>query len=547
MRFATRSQNGVPLLASILLFFLVLLSPLGAQPVTVTVSTQNPDGQVVEAELYVRGEGKIWKPVGVSGRQFVLQPGEYRLNQKSKKVNFDLILRREGYLDLVETVSEDVSESLRIESELVPSTAVVTMQTKPPGCKFYHPKEDEPEGYLGQDPLSLDSAKFLMPNTPLGWAGPAYRVRSVDVVARKPGYRDQEVVLGPEFWSSKVYPPEAIVLTPEGGLLAFYQRNPARSWVLLSVSGVAVVVFGVLGLRTRRRLLFARKLEGLRADSSDPWSGSELGSYRLGQPLGEGGMSAVYIGVPIVTLDPEQAVAVKIIHRRLAADPDFLARFHREVQVSGALTHPNIVELVDWGNQDGVLFMILELVKGESLARRLKTETSLPEILDTLISVARALVYAHQQGVIHRDIKPENVMIAEGGEVKVMDFGIAKKHDATTITATGAVFGTPAYLPPEQAKSKEVTAAADQYSFGVMAYEMLAGELPFKADEPLQMILKHLRERPPSLTDTRPELPESLAQLVDRMLSREPADRHQSMEEVLIILEAVRVSVVPTT
>ena len=248
-------------------------------------------------------------------------------------------------------------------------------------------------------------------------------------------------------------------------------------------------------------------------------------------------MGSVYLAVPKESLEKVEAVAVKVIHRRLAGDPEFLSRFHREVKVAGELIHPNIVECFDWGNQDGLLFLVLELLEGEPLSARVRPNAPVEEVVRCLLQVARALVYAHKEGVVHRDIKPENVMVTRDGVVKVMDFGLAKKHDASTLTATGAIFGTPAYLPPEQARSEPVDAAADQYSFGVMAFELLAGERPYQADEPVQMMLKHVSAPVPSVLEHRPDIPPELATMIARMMAKKPGDRYPSMQDVLAELE----------
>ena len=261
-------------------------------------------------------------------------------------------------------------------------------------------------------------------------------------------------------------------------------------------------------------------------------SGRELGGYRLGRKLGEGGMAAVYIAYPS---GKTESVAVKLVHSRVEGE-EFRDRFLREVKVIAELVHRNIVEFKDWGEQDGKLYLVMELVEGETLTRKLREDIPLSEALGYLVAVAEALEYAHKKGVLHRDVKPENVMVTGRGQVKVMDFGLAKKHDATTLTATGAIFGTPAYIPPEQAKSETVAETGDQYSFGVMAFQLLTGRLPFDSEEPLNMILKHVQESPPSVRELRPEIPEDLSSAVLRMLSKDPVDRFTSMGEVRELL-----------
>ncbi|HXE71449.1 MAG TPA: serine/threonine-protein kinase, partial [Candidatus Nitrosotenuis sp.] len=283
-----------------------------------------------------------------------------------------------------------------------------------------------------------------------------------------------------------------------------------------------------------------RRLDELqaRADQSDPLAMTVLGRYRLVERLGSGGMASVYRGLPEDTLDANQAVAVKVMQKDLAQEEEFRRRFHREIKVVKGLHHPNIVSLIDWGEQDGLLYLVMELVRGQPLTSRIP-ETGLPlgQAMQYLRPLFAALLYAHSQNVIHRDLKPDNVMVDEQGRVKVMDFGLAKSHDVSRITRTGSAMGTPAYMPPEQFTGGSPDQRSDQYSLGVVIYEMLTGRRPFEEEDTMVMLFKHMSEPPPPLRSLRPDLPEAVEPVVLRMLNKDPEERYPDLAAALQALE----------
>lgn len=267
--------------------------------------------------------------------------------------------------------------------------------------------------------------------------------------------------------------------------------------------------------RKRRRvadLRVARLRElGKTFDRQDPWLGRRLGAYRLVERLGAGGMAAVYRALDEETLEEREPVAVKVLHGRPSRDAE--ERFRREAMVCSRLNHPNLVRILDAGDQDGVLYLAMELVRGQTLRGRRASRAVVQEIF-------AGVGAAHSLGIVHRDLKPDNIMITAQGRVVVMDFGLARRDDLVRATATGGVIGTPAYMAPEQIRGEEVDARADQYSLGVMLYEMLAGALPFEG-EPLTLLMKHLSESPSPLP--APYSP------VMRMLEKQPQDRFPSL------------------
>ena len=249
------------------------------------------------------------------------------------------------------------------------------------------------------------------------------------------------------------------------------------------------------------------------------------GRYELQEPLGSGGMAAVYRACDRQGGRP---CAVKVLADVLARDDVFRRRFRHEAASAGGLTHPRIVTIYGWG-QDGLRqFIAMEYVGGGTLQERLQRDgrMSETEALAIAAEVADALAYAHGRHVVHRDIKPHNILMTEDGHVKVADFGIAITLNATSLTRTGTVMGSAPYLSPEQAKGDAAGPASDQYALGIVLYEMLAGRVPFSGEAPVAVALKHLHEAPRSLCDLRPDVSPATVALVDRLLAKEPRDRY---------------------
>lgn len=292
----------------------------------------------------------------------------------------------------------------------------------------------------------------------------------------------------------------------------------------------------------REKELWKRKemLESIITDT-DPLLKKVLGGYYLTARIGRGGMSKVYRALPESTLDLDDAVAVKVIDEELATSEEYRARFRREVEVSASLNHPNTVKLLDWGENGDVLFMVQELIEGQTLKEALKTPLSQARFVHIFLPILKALKAAHGKGVVHRDLKPSNVMITPNDVVKLMDFGLAKAnkpgHD---LTRTGDAFGTPIYMSPEQISGGAVEPAADMYSLGVMAFELLTGRLPFDTGEdPMSVMLAHLQQDPYRVSQFRPDVDPQLDELVSRLLIKDPAERLVDIEVVVSVLEEI--------
>ncbi len=250
------------------------------------------------------------------------------------------------------------------------------------------------------------------------------------------------------------------------------------------------------------------------------------GRYRLIAPLGDGGMATIWRAVD-EQLDRE--VAVKLLRPQFSADPGFTARFKQEARAAGGLSHPNIVSVYDYGTDgaDGDQYIVMELVEGRDLSAILRDRGALStdDSVRIAIGVAGALEVAHRKGIVHRDVKPGNILITDGGDVKVTDFGIARAVSEASMTVTGTTLGSVHYFSPEQARGDEVTGASDVYALAIVLYEMLTGRRPFEGDSAAAVALKRLNEDPPRPSSIGHTLPAGLEAILMRALSREAADR----------------------
>src|SRR5437588_6389995 len=250
------------------------------------------------------------------------------------------------------------------------------------------------------------------------------------------------------------------------------------------------------------------------------------GPYRLECRLGVGGMSTVYIAFDQRL---ERPVAIKLLAEHLADDPAFVSRFRREALAAARLVHPNIVQVFDFGFDEGQHqhFIVMEHVSGHSCAELLRDRGHLDvdQAVEIVGQACRGLEYAHRNRCVHRDVKPGNLLVSDSEVVKLADFGIARATDQSSITQVGSVLGTAAYLAPEQARGEEAGARADIYSLGVVAYQLLSGRLPYEASSLSELALKQQRESPAPLDQLNREVPPSLARAVELALSIDQADR----------------------
>lgn len=268
------------------------------------------------------------------------------------------------------------------------------------------------------------------------------------------------------------------------------------------------------------------------------------GRYKVLSRLGSGGMADVFLA------EDQQLgrkVALKLLHGRFAADPDFVERFRREAQSAAGLQHPHVVSVYDRGSWDDTYYIAMEYLPGRSLKQLIREEAPLDPVraIDIALQLVQAASFAHRRGIIHRDLKPHNVIIDDSDEAKVTDFGIARAG-ASDMTETGSIMGTAQYLSPEQAQGYSVGAASDLYSIGVVLYEMLTGTVPFDADAAVTIALKHVSEAPRALRELNPSVPPELEQVVLWTLNKNPADRPASADELIAALKSARAALLGT-
>ena len=254
--------------------------------------------------------------------------------------------------------------------------------------------------------------------------------------------------------------------------------------------------------------------------------------YRLEAKLGSGGMSTVYLARD-TTLD--RPVAVKVMHREMSEQADQLERFRQEARAVAKLSHPNVVAVIDAGEDGGHPYIVFEYVEGETLKQRINRVGALDpqEALAYAIEIARGLTVAHARSMVHRDIKPQNVLIDAEGRAKLTDFGISRQLEEDGMTATGRVLGTTDYVAPEQAMGHPVDQRSDIYSLGVVLYEMLIGQVPFHADSQVGVAMKHVNEELPDVQTRRPEVSAAAALVVERATAKDPRERYQDAGELI--------------
>jgi len=253
--------------------------------------------------------------------------------------------------------------------------------------------------------------------------------------------------------------------------------------------------------------------------------------YEIVKSIGEGGMANVYLAVDLIL---NRKVAIKILRGDLANDEKFIRRFQREALAASSLSHPNIVEMYDVGEDNGNYYIVMEYIEGKTLKQLLKKRGHLTvgEAVDIMLQITDGMVHAHDSYIIHRDLKPQNIMIQEDGQIKITDFGIAMALNSTQLTQTNSVMGSVHYLPPEQASGKGSTIKSDIYSMGILFYELLTGVLPFKGDNAVEIALKQMKEAIPSVRKQNPNIPQSVENIIIRATAKNPKNRYNDTREM---------------
>ena len=253
--------------------------------------------------------------------------------------------------------------------------------------------------------------------------------------------------------------------------------------------------------------------------------------YEIVKSIGEGGMANVYLANDKIL---DRKVAIKVLRGDLSSDDKFIRRFQREALSVSNLSHPNIVEVYDVGEEDGEYYIVMEYIEGKTLKQLLKKRESLTltEVIDIMTQLTDGISHAHESYIIHRDIKPQNIMIQDDGRIKITDFGIAMALNATQLTQTNSVMGSVHYLPPEQASGKGATVKSDIYSMGILMYELLTGTVPFKGDNAVEIALKHMKDKIPSIRKQDPSIPQSVENILLKATAKNPRNRYDTAKEM---------------
>lgn len=265
--------------------------------------------------------------------------------------------------------------------------------------------------------------------------------------------------------------------------------------------------------------------------------GKMLGNrYEILEKLGGGGMAIVYKGRDTFL---NRFVTIKVLRPEFTSDEDFIKRFRREAQAVARLSHPNIVNIHDVGQEDGIHYLVMEYIQGDNLKAIIRKNGQLaPEhAVRFAVQICEALEHAHENHIVHRDVKPHNILVTDDGRAKLTDFGIAMEATSGTITRTDTIMGSVHYLSPEQARGETATAKSDIYAVGILLYEMLTGKQPYSGDSPIAVALKHIQETPQPVDEVNDSVPAELAAVVMRAMEKKPEDRFKSAAELARYLE----------
>lgn len=253
--------------------------------------------------------------------------------------------------------------------------------------------------------------------------------------------------------------------------------------------------------------------------------------YLIVRSIGEGGMANVYLAHDTIL---DRDVAIKILRGDLSNDEKFVRRFQREALAASSLSHPNIVEMYDVGEDNGIYYIVMEYVEGKTVKQLVKKRGSLTlsEALDIMLQLTDGISHAHDSYIIHRDLKPQNILIQDDGQIKITDFGIAMALNSTQLTQTNSVMGSVHYLPPEQALGKGATIRSDIYSMGILFYELLTGKLPFKGENAVEIAMKQIKEPLPSVRKQNEAIPQSIENIILKATAKNPKNRYHDAKEM---------------
>lgn len=565
-------------------FFLLLLSVTssetfstevkpGTSPLQnrVTFSAIPPDTRIFVTSESPAGPRDLF--LGTTGKPVIFDFKElkekkitvtyFNLDDRPEEVTLDLTgpekeliftFRKEGYYDqersvalnFLMTKSRYPGETLE-PVRLKPETCSVIFTTRPPGASVYLDLYSaRGKGLIGKAGEKIEINKSLF-----------RKDRRYSFYFQLSHYEEREEQISIDQLSNdriNYYPgkDQYLILKPSEPPLnyAIYwaQDHPALSFLII-ISGllaVASLLFfliipNIRGFVSRYRKLAAWHEASHALKIKDPMFGKVIGGYAVLDKIGEGAMGSVYRVVPEESRTVEESAALKIMKIELAEYDEFLRRFKREMKVLAALNHPNILQLLDFGEHEGLLYLITELVSGKTLTKKIP-EGGLPlqDFFILFVPILEAIFHAHTKGIVHRDLKPENILLTSDERIKVIDFGLARAPKQSVITCPGQVIGTPEYMSPEQVSAGEIDARTDQYSLGIMAYELLAGRRPFDDENPFTVAMLQLSAQPPHLASLKPDIPPALIAIVMKMIEKDPDDRFHDLKEVIEALNAMR-------
>jgi hypothetical protein len=513
----------------------------GAQVPRYFIFRTEPPGAKVY-RIYDNGERLL---VGFSGKPIPLLRDDLREGQ-----GFAFSFELQGFLEEQRLLGRD--DLLAYDSFPPPGQPPlhfpspyrqIMFRTLPSGADIYLVRYSSPGGedHIGASgkPLSLDLAQFL-PD------------QEAELIFRLKGFHSERIRLKPHMF--RPFSPEKICAWPATGSSPltlrpasfttacglWLARNSATLVALFVILLSGGIFMGLKGAAMRRERMKWKDWEALKADidQADPMFNRALGGYVMLEKIGEGGMAVVYAAVPGAGRRKEDMVAIKILKVKKEEEGEFFRRFRREVNVLRDLSHPNILRVIDYGEEEGLLYIVTEFIKGKTIERIIPPGGLDLEAFEKIFStLCEAFAYAHGRGVVHRDVKGENIMVTEGGRIVIMDFGMAKGHQYSAITVEGQILGTPHYMAPEQVQKRELDSRTDQYSLGVLAFRMLTGRLPFIDESPFKVIYMHLQDAPPLPREFRPEIPESLQAMVLKMMEKEPENRFAHPGEIIEALK----------
>lgn len=368
-----------------------------------------------------------------------------------------------------------------------------------------------------------------------------YKETSLEVDFDNMALSSQLIIPGPGKFIA--LEPTIPVISPIGNYIFTHKIYSS----LFGIAGV-LIIYGLLSVlrifkEQKKRLDFWREIKKKNINNSDQLIMKPFGQYIITDKIGSGGMASVYRALPEKSSSNEDSVAIKVMKIDEIGNIEYIDRFKREIRISTRLNHPNILRILDFGEQEvnldsggrmGLLYIIMELIEGKTLKEVIPPEGfSIPEFLKVFSPILEAVNYAHDNDTIHRDLKPDNIMQRKDGMIIIMDFGLARAERGGTITQSGTTIGTPAYMSPEQASGQRLDSRTDQYSLGVVAYQMLSGKLPFFDENTINLVFKHITEPPPPLRGIRNDIPEAIERIVLRMLEKEPDKRFPNLKAVL--------------